>query len=689
MAENLPPVQLKENLASNNVLSQIEQLETELGNTLPPATVAILSALISLKANNQDNPPYFANSNVSMFWVDPILSDGDTGNGKSINTPTNDFNAVIDYIVENNIASAENPVTIMGIGDRKCLTTEMAAEGVGTGDWDLPDFVSLYAPGWTLSSEGEATPRNVLNIADSSYVSLKAIELHVAEDVAIWKNSGSGFASVRLAEGVKTFGGAVGDSIGVNIESGSLDIHMHTNEAATSTNIEAAGEGYVKVNMQTGTGTGKLPKPPYSDTVAESVDSIIYVATTGDDSTGTRGDITKPFATPGAAKAAALPGDTIKVGAGTYDTNTTGLAANYVNWEFAIGAIIKASDTGVMWNDGANWSYKVTGYGQFGDGADATANSYLMFFSNPTSRITFECESIGHKSNSAIIYLGNGSLKLKAHGNITNHNDNNLGGVIWATGSGTHYIEAANYNTLVGGLASLSTPNGTILYNAGFTGKGYWKGDMNKTVDGQIGPVYSRTGSTGMWYMKSDITWTGVTVNAFTKAGFFHQGGWFEFEGDVTVDKSSGFYSNNKGTVNWFHHKSGTIESLDGDAIRLHDTLDKQYQFDGSYISDVNTKCFETSGNITGSRIDIGKDSRANFRAKAGAAIGIEINTAATYIFGDAVVICDDGASGVSLQGTASVDVQINGKLTSNVDKNANVTPYIASTFDFNTNWQF
>src|SRR5512138_405692 len=64
----------------------------------------------------------------------------------------------------------------------------------------------------------------------------------------------------------------------------------------------------------------------------------------GNDGTGTRGMMSKPFLTLNGAKAAAQAGDTVVVLPGTY--NERQIAKNGVNWHFVAGTVVSYSGGG-------------------------------------------------------------------------------------------------------------------------------------------------------------------------------------------------------------------------------------------------------------------------------------------------------------------------------------------------------
>jgi hypothetical protein len=415
--------------------------------------------------------------------------------------------------------------------------------------------------------------------------------------------------------------------------------------------------------------------------------NAVYLdAALGNDTTGTRGDDTKPFKSITAARDAAVFGDTIFVKAGSY--SGVDLGRNGVAWYFHPNTFVTPSDNfTAIWQDNFGWAYTVKGYGNFGD-AFGEANNYIVRFFASNSQIDFECNNINHKCNQAVVYLAN-NVRFKAHGTVNNANTGDVGGVLWTTGFVNQHVEANLWSTQVNGVALFNSPNGTIWYNAGFTGKGVLKGDMQNFGTTKSGSnIQSRTGSTGTWEVYSNITDTASTATTFYSAVWLYNAGDITHIGDVTKANASAFYSNNIGAVNFFHHKEGTYIASNGNAIRFHDGLAKDFQFDGNYDSDGGADTIGYSGNNTGQMVNLGKDARATVRNRAGAGTGVRLSTTWTMIMGDVKIICDDVASGISIDTNAAINLQIDGKVVSNVDKDVLVTPLVASTFDFNAGYQ-
>jgi hypothetical protein len=159
-------------------------------------------------------------------------------------------------------------------------------------------------------------------------------------------------------------------------------------------------------------GSGVLPwRHLYVDTLTLSnpfAGKNLYVdSVNGNNSTGLRGDITKPFLTLAAAKAAAVSGDLITVYPGTY--NEKNLLKDGVNWHFESGAIVEwtgAAAGGIFDDsaDGANGpvACSITGLGEFlyktsttsyhGDAPSGIYNCVKI--SNASSDVSITCKQI-------------------------------------------------------------------------------------------------------------------------------------------------------------------------------------------------------------------------------------------------------------------------------------------------------
>ncbi len=153
--------------------------------------------------------------------------------------------------------------------------------------------------------------------------------------------------------------------------------------------------------------------------------NVLYVdKVNGSDSTGASGSIGYPFLTLGAAKTAAVAGNTVRVYPGTY--NERDLLKNGVNWDFMPGASVNytGSANGGIFDDssdGANGAVtcSITGAGSFthnGTGGAADRNSCIRV-TNTSSVISIECRNaIGSATgafNQAAVRHSAGSLYLR------------------------------------------------------------------------------------------------------------------------------------------------------------------------------------------------------------------------------------------------------------------------------------
>lgn len=158
----------------------------------------------------------------------------------------------------------------------------------------------------------------------------------------------------------------------------------------------------------------------------------------GNNSTGLRGRIDKPFLTLAAAKAAASSGDTIFVLPGTYDERD--LLKNGVNWYFMPGAKIAHTSnvSGGIWDDGASYGTNdavtciITGYGDFRNASNVNNPASVFDISNAGSNIYVECQKMSNLSTgSAVIKVSAGTTKFIIRENIAPDNSvclNILGG---------------------------------------------------------------------------------------------------------------------------------------------------------------------------------------------------------------------------------------------------------------------
>jgi len=110
--------------------------------------------------------------------------------------------------------------------------------------------------------------------------------------------------------------------------------------------------------------------------------NVAIVSVGGNDSTGTVGDLSKPFLTLLAAQTAAPAGTTIVVYPGAYTSGSLG--KNDVDWYFMSNTQVTFS--GDCWTTPSAMSYDVRGYGNFISGS-----GFLARVTQPISNVTVEC----------------------------------------------------------------------------------------------------------------------------------------------------------------------------------------------------------------------------------------------------------------------------------------------------------
>lgn len=123
---------------------------------------------------------------------------------------------------------------------------------------------------------------------------------------------------------------------------------------------------------------------------------ILYVATTGNDSTGTIGDLSKPYLTIEAAVSAAVSGDLIYVFTGTYNLTTTasaGIAKDGVTYYFQPNTTVNKATTGAIFNiTGFTTGFNVYGLANFNKTGSGTNPIFLA--SANAFDFTFEAQDV-------------------------------------------------------------------------------------------------------------------------------------------------------------------------------------------------------------------------------------------------------------------------------------------------------
>ena len=147
-----------------------------------------------------------------------------------------------------------------------------------------------------------------------------------------------------------------------------------------------------------------LPNDLSSIVPTSDLGAILFVATTGDDATGTKGDINKPYRNLYAAKSASTSGDTVYVFPGTWEYDNRTSAGSPYNGQ--IETLVN------LWKDGVNYYFspgtKVIFYNQ-------TITGERMYLFSPKSNnyetcnvygeLEWEGSSVGSNSSNGYTYI--------------------------------------------------------------------------------------------------------------------------------------------------------------------------------------------------------------------------------------------------------------------------------------------
>lgn len=117
------------------------------------------------------------------------------------------------------------------------------------------------------------------------------------------------------------------------------------------------------------------------------IQNTIFVSMNGNDSTGTRNDWAKPFATIAAANIAAQVGDMIFIFPGSYNTGSSSMNKNGVSYYVYKGAIIQSSSNLII-DGGVAFTINIYGQGVF-----VSTGARAFFTINPNTNIHFEFDS--------------------------------------------------------------------------------------------------------------------------------------------------------------------------------------------------------------------------------------------------------------------------------------------------------
>ena len=222
------------------------------------------------------------------------------------------------------------------------------------------------------------------------------------------------------------------------------------------------------------------------------------------------------------AKSAAVSGDTIVVGPGTYTITSGQLLKNDVNWQFYSGAIVTKdhANYGGLFDDSATYGAGeavtciISGSGQFiytsTDSNAATERNSLLILTNTSSNVTIHCHSLADtsaaESNNGCVRHAGGTLSIHCE-TISSTNAN---GVWWSDGE--LYV---NCDTIITGrYAVYSSANDVAGSGTGHITDLWQSGHMwinaRKIVVSGGSPYYAYA-----IYTSSDITTPRVWIDAY------------------------------------------------------------------------------------------------------------------------------------------------------------------------------
>lgn len=223
----------------------------------------------------------------------------------------------------------------------------------------------------------------------------------------------------------------------------------------------------------------------YAPTIGPNLGQILFVSTTGNNTTAQIGDISKTYLTIESAVSASISGDVIHVFQGTYTLTTTssaGIAKDGINYYFEPGCNINKATSGSIFNiTGFTTGFNVFGYGTFNK--TATVGTILTSVTNAFD-FSFEALDI----SSTIDKCFNLSLNAKTATIKFRHAISSAGTVFTFPGV---YFNGDNYDITATSITSTST--NAIAFSQGI-GRINLKADLVKsTTSIAISTVYYTT----------------------------------------------------------------------------------------------------------------------------------------------------------------------------------------------------
>ncbi len=227
-------------------------------------------------------------------------------------------------------------------------------------------------------------------------------------------------------------------------------IFTNLNLATFDVDLSAAPTNMVKVRAGAG---------------AAAFTNVVWVAKNGNDGTGVRADLSKPFLTITAALTAALAGDLVFVWPGTYAESL--LLKNGVNLYFTDGAVVAWSDAGVnplVFDGGASVTCIVDGYGVFSRQGSTDSGADALQLTGANSSVVWRCRYIETTSDAA-------------RGGRFNCASVVFYGDVFAGGAGVQVSNAAGLYEIYGNIVAtndygLWNSNGSVKFSGTILAKG-------------------------------------------------------------------------------------------------------------------------------------------------------------------------------------------------------------------------
>lgn len=278
---------------------------------------------------------------------------------------------------------------------------------------------------------------------------------------------------------------------------------------STIVQLRSAQNGYRIINQATGDDLEVL--------AAVAAGNMLVVSKDGSDSTGSREDVSLPFLTLAAAKAAATSGDLILVYPGTY--NERNLLKNGVNWHFLPGANITytGSVDGAIWDNSSSGTTgaitsRITGKAKFThNGSQATpTRCYTVIVNNTSSDIDIECELIsnamaGAGEQGAVRHAG-GTLTIRAAKVVS------MDGltVWWSNGDLRLYVDDLEITTASMAVGPSELYCGALVATPGKLDSGFTGTIPNTYTSGNVWLNVSRAITVGASAIGMGLYWWGA-----------------------------------------------------------------------------------------------------------------------------------------------------------------------------------